>query len=166
MSKTLTLIRHAKSSWKFPDLDDHDRPLNKRGNRDKRLMANYLAQQSWPIDIIFSSTAERALSYAKILSEQGLLELSTTSSLYTFRHREVLAFIIQLDESLCDVALVGHNPAMTALVNDLGNQVLDNLPTSALVRIEFSASNWAEIGLQKGRVVESQSPKKLALQAP
>ena len=32
--KTLAVLRHAKSSWKQPELSDHDRPLNKRGRRD------------------------------------------------------------------------------------------------------------------------------------
>jgi len=32
--KTLLLLRHAKSSWKDSDIDDHERPLNKRGKKD------------------------------------------------------------------------------------------------------------------------------------
>ena len=32
--KTLLVLRHAKSSWSDPALDDHERPLNKRGRRD------------------------------------------------------------------------------------------------------------------------------------
>ena len=32
--KLLTLIRHAKSSWKDAELSDFERPLNARGERD------------------------------------------------------------------------------------------------------------------------------------
>ena len=32
--KRLVLIRHAKSSWKNPQLRDFDRPLNKRGKEN------------------------------------------------------------------------------------------------------------------------------------
>ena len=31
--KSLHLLRHAKSSWKDPGLNDHDRPLSKRGRQ-------------------------------------------------------------------------------------------------------------------------------------
>ena len=31
--RRLTLLRHAKSSWEDPELDDFDRPLNPRGLR-------------------------------------------------------------------------------------------------------------------------------------
>ena len=38
--KTLTLVRHAKSSWKDSSLADRDRPLNKRGEHDAPLMVD------------------------------------------------------------------------------------------------------------------------------
>ena len=34
----LLLWRHAKSDWDTPELDDHERPLNKRGRRDRCLL--------------------------------------------------------------------------------------------------------------------------------
>ena len=40
--KKLILVRHGKSSWKDASLDDHDRPLNKRGERDAPYMGKVL----------------------------------------------------------------------------------------------------------------------------
>ena len=40
--KSVHLLRHAKSSWKDPGLNDHDRPLSKRGRQTAKMMAAYL----------------------------------------------------------------------------------------------------------------------------
>lgn len=58
--KTLLLSRHAKSSWKNPDLPDHDRPLNKRGQNDAPRMGKLLKDEDLIPDLIMSSTAARA----------------------------------------------------------------------------------------------------------
>ena len=59
--KTLLILRHAKSSWKFPDLTDHDRPLNRRGKRDAPRMGRTLRERELVPDLVISSTATRAM---------------------------------------------------------------------------------------------------------
>ncbi len=56
----LALVRHAKSDWGSPALDDHDRPLNRRGLRDAPAMAARLADSGFVPEVILSSTALRA----------------------------------------------------------------------------------------------------------
>ena len=58
--KTLLILRHAKSSWKDPDLADHDRPLNKRGKKDAPEMGKLIKKQKLKPDRIISATALRA----------------------------------------------------------------------------------------------------------
>lgn len=58
--KTLYLLRHAKSSWKDPGLDDLDRPLNKRGRETAKTMAAYLRRAKISPDVVLCSTAVRA----------------------------------------------------------------------------------------------------------
>src|SRR5215475_12494664 len=58
--KTLYLLRHAKSSWKDPGLDDLDRPLNKRGRESAKTMAAYLRRARISPDVVVCSTALRA----------------------------------------------------------------------------------------------------------
>ena len=58
--KTLLILRHAKSSWKFPDLSDHDRPLNRRGKQDAPRMGRLLKEKGLVPDLVISSTATRA----------------------------------------------------------------------------------------------------------
>ena len=40
--KTLYLVRHAKSSWKYPRLNDFERPLNKRGRNNSPFIGSVL----------------------------------------------------------------------------------------------------------------------------
>ena len=67
--KILTLIRHAKSSWKDESLLDLDRPLNKRGRRDAPMMGKRLAERESCADLMISSPAARALATAEAIAE-------------------------------------------------------------------------------------------------
>ena len=58
--KTIILVRHAKSSWKDPGLDDFDRPLNKRGKRNAPFMGGKLKKRDILPDLVLSSPAKRA----------------------------------------------------------------------------------------------------------
>src|SRR5436190_18997490 len=68
--KIIILIRHAKSSWKFPELKDMDRPLNKRGLNDAPLMGKILKVLNLMPDLIISSPAVRASSTAKMIAQE------------------------------------------------------------------------------------------------
>ena len=47
--KRVYLLRHAKSSWKHPELPDHNRPLAGRGKRAaKAIVWHMRAQESVP----------------------------------------------------------------------------------------------------------------------
>ena len=57
--KTLIIIRHSKSSWKNANLSDHERPLNKRGNNDARLISDFLSNIISNVDILHCSSSQR-----------------------------------------------------------------------------------------------------------
>src|SRR3972149_8202033 len=67
--KTIILVRHAKSSWKNPRLDDFERPLNKRGRRDAPLMGEKLKERQILPDLILSSPAKRARKTADLIAK-------------------------------------------------------------------------------------------------
>ena len=58
--KNLLIMRHAKSSWEFTDLSDHDRPLNTRGKRDAPRLGKVLLKERLVPQLIISSSAETA----------------------------------------------------------------------------------------------------------
>ena len=68
--KKLFLIRHAKSSWEDLRLDDFDRPLNKRGEKDAPFMAELLKEKNIIPDLIISSPSLRTKLTAEIIAEK------------------------------------------------------------------------------------------------
>jgi len=160
--KKLLLIRHAKSSWKHDDLDDHERPLNKRGERDRISMARYLADTGVEIDVIYSSTATRALELAQTISEFMHISLVPDLSFYTFDPDQLLQIIQSLPEEASRVAVVGHNPAITQSVNSLSGAELPNVPTSGVVTLNFDLESWGEVEAGLGEFEGLMAPKLLA----
>jgi len=146
--KTLILVRHAKSSWKF-DLPDKKRPLKKRGISDAYLVSAKFKDENPMIDIIFSSPANRAFSTCKIfmnnlkLNSSDLLHI--TDELYDFSGEKVKNFINKLDDTYNNVLIFGHNNALNKLANELGNKYIEHLPTCGLVKILFNSNSWKTI---------------------
>lgn len=142
--KTLILVRHAKSSWKY-NLPDNLRPLKSSGFVDANLVSEALRSKNYIIDKVYSSHANRAYSTCKIFKKQlswneNLIEIN--NSLYDFSGESVLQVINSLNDNYNTVVLFGHNHAFTSLVNILGDQYIDNLPTSGLVVINFNIESW------------------------
>ncbi len=163
MNKTLYLIRHAKSSWDDASLRDHDRPLNKRGKRDAPLMANVLKKKGVKPDLIYSSTAVRALEFAKVIAETldfKRKNIDATKDLYMADVNEMLGILRSVDNSAETVFMVSHNPYITEFANSLCNYNLDNIPTSGVFCVEFDVKKWKDIDLGKGRFVSFDYPKK------
>jgi phosphohistidine phosphatase len=149
--KTLLVLRHAKSSWKAPDIADHDRPLNKRGERDAPRVGRLLRKRGWSPDLILSSTALRARRTAELVAEAARFdrELRSVPELYLAEAEVCLALLRGLDEDVERVLLVGHNPGLEQLVH-LVSGADETMPTAALARIEFDASGWSD--LRRGRL--------------
>ncbi|HMS34361.1 MAG TPA: histidine phosphatase family protein [Ignavibacteria bacterium] len=163
MKKTLYLIRHAKSSWDDTSLRDHDRPLNKRGKRDAPFMAKVLRKNGVKPDLIISSTAVRALDFAKMIAEElnySKKEINATKELYMADEKQMLEILRSADDSFKTVFIVGHNPYITEFANSLCNHNLDNIPTSGIFCVEFDAKKWKEIDFGKGKFVSFDYPKK------
>lgn len=159
--RRLLIIRHAKSSWKYPDLDDHERPLNKRGERDILLMARHLADRDEALDVIYSSTATRALQLAESISEFTHTSLVPELSFYTFDADQLLEILRHLPNEAMRVAVVGHNPAVTRAVNSLCASDYDNVPTSGIVAIDCDIERWADLNSGQCELVYFDYPKKL-----
>lgn len=135
-TKTILLIRHAKSSWKDITLDDFDRPLNKRGKGDAPLMAHYLKNKNIPIDKIFSSSAKRAKKTAEVFSKELNVSLELYDELYLASSEQLLLFIKNKLMKYDSIAIVAHNPGVTELSNYLSDTYLENIPTAAYVILE------------------------------
>ena len=160
--KTLILVRHAKSSWKHPGLPDRLRPLNKRGQHDAPVMGKRLAKREITPDLIVSSPAARAMATAESIAREighPEEEIRADERLYGASAFELLEIIQELDDALEHVMLIGHNPGLTDLANDLGCDI-DNIPTCGIVEMEFDTDSWAHVDDVDPACVDFDYPKK------
>ena len=157
--KTLILLRHAKSSWDFPDLSDHDRPLNNRGKKDAPLMAEVLKKKNIAIDLIISSTSKRTMETAKVFANTLNLKIIEDRNLYLASEPEIKRIVKEIDDYYDSIILVGHNPGMTNLINLVSNTGIDNLPTTGMIGIPVK-DTWNNFGSEKCEILFFEFPKK------
>ena len=160
--KLLFLLRHAKSSWDDPTLDDHDRPLNKRGVKDAPAMVDLLNALLSTPERIVTSSAIRAQQTAQIFAQRlaNTPELEISTDLYTESAFELFDQIKATDDRLKRVMMVCHNPAINDLVNMLGFEI-ENVPTCGIIVFGFNVSSWQELGNKKVIPIYYDFPKRL-----
>lgn len=161
--KRLYLIRHAKSSWKTPNLADFERPLNKRGKMDAPFMGKRLKKYNIRPDFMISSPAKRALKSAKVIAKEinfPIKKIVTSKSIYTGDMPDLLKLIQNFDDSFNHVVLFGHNPCLTMLANYLTNYQVENIPTCGIFGMEFNINSWKEVSEGKGIFIFFDYPKK------
>jgi len=163
--KTLYLVRHAKSSWKYPGLDDFERPLNKRGRKSAPLMGKILKKLKVTPDLIISSPANRAATTARIIASKvkyPLEKIRYSETIYEFSSNALLHYINQFDDSVNKTMVVGHNPALTDLANYFGGEPISNIPTCGVFCVELDISSWTNIFEHCGKLIFFEFPKKHA----
>lgn len=159
--KMLYVIRHAKSSWSEPGLDDFDRPLNDRGRADAPEMARRMKEKGIHPDLIISSTALRARKTAHMFAETlgyPAEKIVLKPDLYETDIDTVFDVVRQIDPDASQVLLFGHNPTFTYFVNDLASARIDNIPTCGIAAIAVNGS-WKEVKEQSGSLVWFDYPK-------
>jgi len=161
--KRLYLLRHAKSSWDDPKLDDFARPLNKRGERDAPLMGRRLREQGFAPDRIVSSPAERAYETARTVARElgyAVAEIVRDEELYLASAATLLHRVHETPDALGSVMLVAHNPGLTNFANMLTGRHIDNLPTCGLYCADFSIRRWRDLTPGTGTLVTFDFPKR------
>ncbi|HEY2028375.1 MAG TPA: phosphohistidine phosphatase SixA [Myxococcales bacterium] len=139
------LVRHgiAVDHADKADLPDDSRPLTEKGRRRFRRLARTFARLGEPIDRIFTSPLPRAVQTAEILAsalrqgDVGILESLRPSA----PPEALLQEVAKKAKGAQSVALVGHNPQMTLLVELLGDVprgATIDFKKGSIVRIDVS----------------------------
>jgi phosphohistidine phosphatase len=146
--KTLLVLRHAKSSWNDPALDDHERPLNPRGRRDAPRMGALVRAYGLIPDVVLSSDAVRARLTAEALAEAARYagEILLDPNLYLASPADILSVLSTVRENAGTVMIVGHNPGLEQLVEQLAGE-RHHLPTATLVQIGLPIDRWRDLKL-------------------
>jgi len=168
--KTLHLLRHAKSSWKEPGLDDHERPLSKRGRAAASAIAKHMKRTAIAPDIVLCSTAVRAketlepiakkLKPAKVIFEAGIYEVA---------ENELWKHLGSLPEQADTALMIGHNPGLHNLALALADADSvghlpppeGKFPSGALATFSFEG-RWRELRPRSAHLVSFVRPKELA----
>ena len=161
--KTVLILRHAKSSWKQPEVPDHDRPLNKRGEQDAPRIGTLIQAKGLVPDLIISSTAKRARKTAKLVAKKsGYKEkFQLTPAFYHAGPRAYIAVLNNLQNDYNRVMVVGHNPGLEQLVENLTGQI-ETMPTASLAHILLPINDWSEFDRgTHGELVHLWRPKEL-----
>jgi phosphohistidine phosphatase len=154
-------MRHAKSSWKHHDLEDIQRPLNKRGKKDAPMMGKLMRDKELVPQKILSSTAERARETVEAFVEASGYEgdVSFLDSFYLAEPQVYINELHNLSDQIERVMVVGHNPGLEGVVQILSDQV-ESLPTAAIAYIVLPIQNWSELtGDSRGELVELWRPR-------
>lgn len=163
--KTVSIFRHAKSSWENPHLDDFERPLLPKGiNRTKKIINFIKAQELFP-DIIYSSPAIRARHTAELLNEnlKPKHQIQWIESFYPGSVRQIIGQVQQTTKSLNHIMLVGHNPSLSDLAAKFTNDRNEWwIPTSGLVVFTFDIDSWNQLSTNQGKLLHYIKPKTLS----
>jgi phosphohistidine phosphatase len=161
--RTVYLCRHAKSDWANALLNDHDRPLNARGERNAPFMARLFAERGEPIDRILSSTAVRARTTAYQYADAlGIAHADVTlvPELYHPSVETIQRVINALPNSIGRVMLFGHNPGFSLAVEHFADSDMGVMPTAGIARIDMLVNDWQAVARGTGTVVWQDMPKR------
>lgn len=165
MTKTILVMRHAKSSWDDRELKDFDRPLNKRGKKDTPKMGRHLNKKKLkPGRIICSPAARAKATIMGVLTELDVNEdiLTWNEDLYYGDSRAYLDAVRSADNLTDVVMTVGHNPMTEYLIAQLSDRPFhEKVPTAAIACFTADVSSWGEIKPGMCRLDWFVKPKSL-----
>lgn len=168
--KTLTLMRHAKSSWNDGSLADRDRPLNARGRRAAPAMARWMADHDLVPDRVLCSPAVRTReTWALAAPHLGEPPADFPEELYGAPADRMLDVVRRDGGGAGRLLVVGHNPGLEALAAALAgsgseeemDRMAAKFPTAALAVFRFDADAWDGIHVGRGELVRFIKPRDL-----
>ena len=163
MTRTLIVMRHAKSSWGTSE-PDHQRPLNKRGRQDALAAGAILAD--YPLDAVLSSSATRTRQTWQRAVEGGAQcpDVEFTDALYGAWTDAVIELVSELEDSVTTALVLGHEPTVSSVVqrlaeaSDLSDEAGGQFPTCAIAFLEFDGS-WGDLAAEGARMGRFEIPR-------
>lgn len=170
---TLSLLRHAKSSWDDPELEDHDRPLAKRGAADAPRMGEFMAENELKPELVLCSSSVRTrATLMLVLSKLGEppRDILYEEGLYHAAPAKLLTRVRKVDNGSRHVLLIGHNPGLHAFVLELTGSgkgkymaaIAAGFPSGALAVLDFDLDRWNELSPALGTLRLYKTPKSLS----
>lgn len=164
MTRTLLILRHAKSDWSAAYDGDHERPLKKRGVKAARRMGGFLAARALVPETVLTSSAVRARATADLVAEAGGFAVlpRIEPELYNAAPDVVVPMLRRLPAHSDPVLVVGHEPGCSELIALLGGVPEPAFPTAALACLELDIPAWDELAPGSGRLLWLVTPRELS----
>ena len=166
--RRLYLLRHVKSSWKHPDLDDRDRPLAGRGRRAGKALARHLREQGVEPQLVLCSPALRARQTLQLIEPAlGARSVEVEPELYAATAGTLLEHLRGIRRGVTSVMLIGHNPGLQDLAvllagnSPLAAKLAAKFPTGSLAGFEVAGAGWRELGPETARMRSFVRPRDL-----
>lgn len=160
--KRVWLLRHTKSSWDDPGLTDHDRPLAPRGRKAAKRMGRWASDNDVRPELVLCSTALRArATFDLVVAGLGRPEAEIEGGLYHASAADLLERLRAVRESVTEVLLVGHNPALHELACVLAPPGPAAFPTGALAELRLEVNAWPDVRPGCGHLERLVVPRSL-----
>ena len=164
--RRLYLLRHGKSSWRDPDLDDHDRPLAGRGRRAAKAIARHLQEQGIQPELVLCSTAKRAReTLERIEPVLGRGAMCLEPGLYGAGPADLLARLHDVPPPIGSAMVIGHNPGLQELALLLARdgpgvrELEAKFPTGALATLAFRGAEWVVLDPGTAELIDFVRPR-------
>ena len=168
---TLSLLRHAKSSWANPGQQDFDRPLNERGLEAAPRMGAFMADHGIAPDLVLCSPSVRTRQTLGLV-----LPHFSPATYCRLRGRLLSGFPRHASQThpqtrgrrnACDdrgarsrPAPAGHGTPGSGDPEAI-QALAQKFPTAALAVIVFDGRSWSKVKPGAGRLELFMSPKRL-----
>ncbi|MCP5431790.1 MAG: histidine phosphatase family protein [Alphaproteobacteria bacterium] len=174
--KTLYLLRHAKSSWSDPTVEDHDRHLNERGRASGPVIGAYMRDRGYIPDFILCSSATRTLETLELVRPflgSGIPTM-VESGIYHVPAPNMLREVRRLPDTSARTLIIAHNPGLEDLIDMLARQpgaeheraarakVAGGFPTAALAVLVAPTATWSDVMPHECELADVVKPKELA----
>jgi len=170
--KRLYLLRHAKSDWADPALDDFDRPLNGRGLKSASAIGRYMRREGLIPALVLCSPSRRTRQTWELLVEglKGEPAVQYADDLYLAEPARLLKQIGQAPEDLPSLLVIAHNPGLQALAHRLAGggdkaglrRIATKYPTGALAVLDCDVAAWDQLAAGLCVLERLVAPRDLA----
>ena len=166
MSLTLILMRHAKSAWSDPSVDDFERQLNDRGRRSAPLIAEWLIGKGYLPDTVVVSGARRTVeTWDRMTSRMPETATMESSPALYLAGPDIILNVLK-SQKAPSVMLICHNPGIAEFAEEIvktqsKHPDFARYPTAATTVIEFDAESWSDISWGSGTLLEVVVPRDL-----
>lgn len=177
--KQLHVLRHLKSDRDNPALEDHERPLARRGLRDGSVLGPWLRRQEIaPPDVVLCSSAQRTRETLAFVMPywDPAPQVQILSTLYLASADEILSQVRQYGGSAARLMVIGHNDGLQVFAGRLAGageaellaSLADGFPTGAFARYDVPIGRWQELGWRTGCLTGFDTPKQrqMAMEQP